>query len=233
MDESTGATEGVGVYREQGVDAAPDAFVALIERRPFLRECIARSMQSAFSVPVVTFSTLSELAGQHKDASAALVILSLLEASRDYWAKTLKDLSESVSRRPVVVLAWANDLELARAAIRHGAKGFIPVTMGFDVAVQAIRFVLVGGTYAPTDHLLLAPDQSRLSAPMPPLPVGGLTAREISVVAAIKQGKSNKVIAYELNMCESTVKVHMRKVMKKLNAKNRTEVAMKAQTRRE
>ena len=49
------------------------------------------------------------------------------------------------------------------------------------------------------------------------------------MVAAIKQGKSNKVIAYDLNMCESTVKVHVRNIMKKLNAKNRTEVAMKAE----
>jgi DNA-binding NarL/FixJ family response regulator len=48
-------------------------------------------------------------------------------------------------------------------------------------------------------------------------------------IRAIQAGKSNKVIAYELNMYESTVKVHARNVMKKLKAKNRTEVAIKAQ----
>jgi len=47
-------------------------------------------------------------------------------------------------------------------------------------------------------------------------------------VRAIQQGKSNKVIAYELNMCLSTVKVHVRNVMRKMGAKNRTDVAMKA-----
>ncbi len=41
-------------------------------------------------------------------------------------------------------------------------------------------------------------------------------------------GKANKVIAYELKMRESTVKVHVRNIMKKLNAKNRTEVAFMA-----
>jgi DNA-binding NarL/FixJ family response regulator len=50
------------------------------------------------------------------------------------------------------------------------------------------------------------------------------------VVRAIQKGKSNKIIAYELNMCESTVKVHVRRIMKKLNAKNRTDVAIKAQS---
>ena len=47
------------------------------------------------------------------------------------------------------------------------------------------------------------------------------------MIQAIRQGKSNKVIAYELNMCESTVKVHVRNIMKKLNARNRTDVAIK------
>ena len=55
-----------------------------------------------------------------------------------------------------------------------------------------------------------------------------LTSREITVVRAIQQGKSNKIIAYELNMCLSTVKVHVRNIMRKLNAKNRTDVAMVA-----
>jgi DNA-binding NarL/FixJ family response regulator len=45
------------------------------------------------------------------------------------------------------------------------------------------------------------------------------------VIDALRRGKANKIIAYELSMCESTVKVHVRNIMKKLNAKNRTEVA--------
>jgi DNA-binding NarL/FixJ family response regulator len=57
-----------------------------------------------------------------------------------------------------------------------------------------------------------------------------LTRRELSVVQAIQQGKSNKIIAYQLNMCESTVKVHVRNIMRKLGARNRTDVAIKAQS---
>jgi DNA-binding NarL/FixJ family response regulator len=65
-------------------------------------------------------------------------------------------------------------------------------------------------------------------SPLSPKP-GGITARELAVVRAIQHGKPNKVIAYELNMCESTVKVHVRNIMKKLNAKNRTDLAVKSQ----
>jgi DNA-binding NarL/FixJ family response regulator len=67
------------------------------------------------------------------------------------------------------------------------------------------------------------------AAPFPPTS-GLVTARELAVVRAIQKGKSNKVIAYELNMCESTVKVHVRRIMKKLTAKNRTDVAIKSQS---
>ena len=53
------------------------------------------------------------------------------------------------------------------------------------------------------------------------------TSRQSAVVEALKRGKANKIIAYELNMCESTVKVHVRNVMRKLKATNRTEVVYK------
>jgi DNA-binding NarL/FixJ family response regulator len=51
------------------------------------------------------------------------------------------------------------------------------------------------------------------------------TPRQTAVVESLRRGKANKVIAFELNMCESTVKVHVRNVMRKLKARNRTEVA--------
>jgi DNA-binding NarL/FixJ family response regulator len=46
----------------------------------------------------------------------------------------------------------------------------------------------------------------------------------------LQQGKANKIIAYELGMSESTVKVHVRNIMRKMGATNRTQVAYKAQS---
>jgi DNA-binding NarL/FixJ family response regulator len=57
---------------------------------------------------------------------------------------------------------------------------------------------------------------------------GLFTARQAAVVEALRRGKANKIIAYELKMRESTVKVHVRNIMKKLHATNRTEVAFMA-----
>ena len=162
-----------------------------------------------------------------KDASAAIVILSWMEASNEANTKVLNALSELVPNVPVVVLAQKNDVDLARTAIRHGAKGYIPCTLGFDITVEAVRFVLAGGTYVPMDCVLATGPGVQASPAS--RPSGGVTAREVAVIRALQQGKSNKVIAYELNMCESTVKVHVRNLMKKMKAKNRTDLAMKAQ----
>ena len=215
--------------REREEDGGPkaDGFIAVIESRIFLQECIRRSMQSAFSLPILTCSTLSELELGLNAASAAIVIVSWMEGSDEVNTNVLNALSELVPNVPVVVLAQKNDVDLARTAIRHGAKGYIPSTLGFDIAVEAVRFVLAGGTYVPMD-CVLATGPSVLASPVP-RPSGGVTAREVAVIRALQQGKPNKVIAYELNMCESTVKVHVRNLMKKMNAKNRTDLAIKAQ----
>ena len=56
------------------------------------------------------------------------------------------------------------------------------------------------------------------------LPAAKFTTREKSVITLLKLGTSNKIIAYELQMSESTVKVHIRNIMRKMKVKNRTEV---------
>jgi DNA-binding NarL/FixJ family response regulator len=217
---------GVNVDRAYtGADAGSGRYIALVESRTFMRECMHRGMQAALSLPVVTFPTLSELESQFSN-SVALVFLCLPDARPADCANALKVLSDLAPGVPVVVLATANDMELAKTAISFGAKGFLPSVTNFEIAIEAVRFILAGGSYIPMDYLLAA------GPPSPPATRPSefvLTDREISVVKAVLQGKSNKIIAYQLCMCEGTVKVHLRNIMKKMKAKNRTDVAIKAQ----
>ena len=102
-----------------------------------------------------------DIAGTGSAAQTAprpLIVLSLLEASSEACASALEGLSEFASGRTVIALASTNDAGLARAAIRYGAKGYIPVTMGFEIAIEVMRFVLAGGTYVPIDCVLARQD---------------------------------------------------------------------------
>jgi DNA-binding NarL/FixJ family response regulator len=209
--------------------AKVDGFIAVIESRTFLRECIRRSAGLVLPLPIITYSTVFELEQQHSPASPEIVIVSLTEAGSEAVVSILTKLSELFRGIPVIVLADKTDPELALTAIRHGARGYIPFTLRFDIAVEAMRFVLAGGTYVPMD-CVLATGGSGIAAAQPSPSAEAVTSRELAVVRAIQQGKSNKVMAYDLNMCESTVKVHVRNIMKKLKAKNRTDVAIKART---
>jgi DNA-binding NarL/FixJ family response regulator len=196
-----------------------DKFIGIIEERSFIRECIRRSLQQAYSFRVLTYSNVEEFRRDDRNERPSLIMLSCSEVDRDGCATALDELFSIEPNIPVIVLGPRS--QFLNVAIGHGAKGYIPVTMEFDVVVEAVRVVLAGGSYMPMECLPNPgpmEQTSKLSA--------NLTARELSVVRAIQLGKSNKVIAYNLNMTESTVKVHVRHIMAKLKAKNRTEVAI-------
>src|SRR5207245_2531707 len=105
---------------------------------------------------------------------------------------------------------------------------YIPTSVGAEVAIAALRLIDAGGTFIPA-HVLrsaagkpeISPDymHRRLSDEI------ALTPRELSVVALLREGKPNKLIAAQLKMQESTVKVHVRNILKKLHAANRTHAA--------
>ena len=203
--------------------------IALVECSAFLCRCIQNCLENEFRLRLFAYSAVSEFSSDflhvHRDDWPSLVLLSLVGATNQR-GEALRELPKFASTVPVIVLASENDPALARNVILNGAKGYIPVTLGFDIAVEAVRFVLAGGTYVPVEYLIRPEVSCAIMQSSP-----SLSSRELAIVRAIQQGKLNKIIAYELGICESTVKVHLRNVMKKLNAKNRTDVAIKTQTR--
>ena len=201
--------------------------LCIVDDRRLYRECLQRSIQSVLPVPSEALSTLSELENLHGRGLARLSLISMTRQNAVDIQRTLGRLPDLTGGAPIVILSADPEFDTMRAAIGYGAKGYIPMTMRFEIAMEALHIVLAGGTYVPAECILTAAPSSgkpssSLAAP------GAVTARELAVARAVHLGKTNKVIARELNMRESTVKVHVRHIMKKLRAKNRTEVAIKS-----
>jgi DNA-binding NarL/FixJ family response regulator len=209
---------------DSGGEQALTRTVALIEGAEFLRECVARGLRAIFSDGVQPYASTESYLADPRPHTGELIVFSTAALSTNAIVEAVKALRRDVAGSPVLVLSYRNDVELARAVFEIGAKGFIPGTMDFQLVLETARFVAAGGSYLPAELF------SERRAPPTPTAVSsrGVTSRELEVVRAIRQGKPNKIIAHELNMCESTVKVHIRHVMKKLQARNRTDIAIKS-----
>ena len=191
--------------------------IAVIEDRSFLRECFRQGVQSMFSLPVIAFPTIAVLEENLHGMLLELIIVSLPENSKNVFTETLVTLSKLFRSVPIVMLSEDKDSELARTAIFNGAKGCIPLTMEFTVAIEALRFVLAGGTYVPIDCLM---ESARMEFPLEHPPVSrAITEREMEIVRRIQQGKPNNAIAHDLNVSENTVKLHLRQLIKKFKAR--------------
>jgi hypothetical protein len=101
IDEARAETQ---VYGSD--EAKLGGFIAVIESRAFIRECIRRSVQSAFAQPVLTYSTAVELEQQHLLTSAQLIIFSWGDGNTEANTNALKVLSKFAPRISVIVLAY-------------------------------------------------------------------------------------------------------------------------------
>jgi DNA-binding NarL/FixJ family response regulator len=142
--------------------------------------------------------------------------------------QSLRLLSQIAVPPPVVVVSDNEDTNQILEALDRGARGFIPTSVPLAVAVEAIRLVKAGGTFVPASSLMATRHAVEQPGSKAEARGKGLfTEKQIAVVEALRQGKPNKIIAYELKLRESTVKVHIRNIMKKMKATNRTEVVYK------
>jgi DNA-binding NarL/FixJ family response regulator len=133
-------------------------------------------------------------------------------------------LSTAAPDIPILVTADCDDAESARVILRSGARGFLPISLGLKVLMGALERMRAGGTYIP-----LVLTESALPTRMEPMcdtPWRELTRRQRDVLALISEGKSNKLIADALTMTESTVKAHVKQIIKRLRVANRTQAAL-------
>ncbi len=98
------------------------------------------------------------------------------------------------------MLSDYEDTENIREAFGLGVRGYIPNSMTSTVAVEAMHLVCVGGGFAPPAALLSSDGRSEAAAAEQS--IRGFTQRQSQILDCLRRGMANKLIAYELNMCE-------------------------------
>lgn len=207
-----------------------EGLVVIVDKRALERECLARGLvEHNPTLRVSAVGSLDEIrriAGEAGPA-AILVILGVKKVTDQSVREELVRFISEVGATPVIVVVDSDEPGEILAALECGVRGYIPTSVKVKVAAEAIGLARAGGVFVPASCVLALREIIHSTANGTRPPAGMFTAREAAVVEALRKGKANKIIAYELNLCESTVKVHIRNIMKKLKATNRTEVAYK------
>jgi DNA-binding NarL/FixJ family response regulator len=201
--------------------------IAVIDEHSFTRECITKSLKERCSLlDIAAFAACDDCL---RSARIYDVILyhphqSITRRTNNQPVINIKKLLEIA---PVIVLCDVDCVESILAVFESGARGYIPTTStAVEIAVEIIHLVKAGGTFVPPS-ILCALDLGEGVA-LGATRSRQFTLRQLAVLEHLKLGKTNKIIAHELKISESTVKVHIRNIMKRLKATNRTEVVSRA-----
>jgi two-component system, NarL family, nitrate/nitrite response regulator NarL len=140
---------------------------------------------------------------------------------------------ETLPGVPVVITSPTEGRAHVIAAIRNGARGYIPLSCKPCVLQHALPLIMAGEFYIPASALRVLGSEDGHK----PLPCRGsmmgsagdsLTPRQREITVMLADGKSNKEIARELKVLEGTVKLHVKGILRKLGVRNRTEAVLAA-----
>lgn len=118
---------------------------------------------------------------------------------------------------PIVVLSASNNPHDMQKTIQMGAMGFIRKDSTGNIMLNALRLVLAGEIYTPSQMMNAGNER-----------VHHLTQRQLEVLQLMEQGCANKIIADQLNISEATVKMHISAIFRELMVTNRTQAVLKA-----
>jgi DNA-binding NarL/FixJ family response regulator len=205
--------------------------ILYIDQYRLSRDCIAYRLSSYLSeFQVKTIANAEDLWMQ--DTKTIQFVLSILHAhmarpGEDKIAVQLMQLAHFIPNAPVVLLSDIREDPPVAEALRLGVCSCITTGQPMREASELIRAAAIGSTVPPGGPNATRPSSVASSA-QPQAASANLhvkfTRRQTEVLTLLSEGKPNKLIAHELSMSQSTVKVHIRLIMKKLHATNRTQV---------
>ncbi|MFV3126039.1 LuxR C-terminal-related transcriptional regulator [Niveispirillum sp. KHB5.9] len=199
--------------------------VILIDANKLFREGLSRLL---LDVPFQVTAEYASVDEAMADPSVRAELV-LVDPGEDMGALArIGQLRQQRPEAPVVILTGGLDARRLTQALEAGVSGYLMKDMSADALAQSLRLVMMGEKVFPT-HLaeLLVTGQVQ---PQPATEITalrkGLSQRETQILRCLIDGDSNKIIAGSLGITEATVKVHLKSLLRKINAVNRTQAAI-------
>ena len=180
-----------------------------------------------------------EIAGEAGEGAEALKLIRSLKPDLVLLDLNMPGLSglevlklalEENPQQAIIMLTLSEDSRDLMVALQTGARGYLLKNSNVDYLVNAIRMVATGGTAIQPEMAgsLAAGLRQMRKDEQEPEEKEHLTAREKEVLKLVAAGQSNKEIARELDIGESTVKFHIQSILRKLNLTSRVQAAVYA-----
>ena len=170
-------------------------------------------------VQTSSFVQMLKILNQENDFD---LIITDLEMNDVYsWEKGFEEIKKAAPTSKIVIVSASENIRNIKNILEQGACGFISKRSENNIMTGALKLVLDGGTYVPSNLLNRSNDNMEKNKV--------LTHRQNQVLGLVAQGMSNKQIAYEIGVSEATVKLHINALLRSVGATNRTQAVITAQ----
>ena len=207
--------------------------ILIADDHPLFREAIQNVIRDGFpgSEILETADLDSALALTLENDDLDLVLLDLNMPGM-HGLNGLINLRNEAPTIPVVIVSAEQDKQVVLQAITYGACGFITKSSPRAQMTEAIEQILNGNVYLPSDIIRSQKASTRRAQhndqSIPPELLQALTRKQLLVLERMTKGESNKQIAYNLDIAETTVKAHVSAILRKLNVHNRVQAILSA-----
>lgn len=205
---------------------------ALISSDSLLGDGLAHILRSANYRIAGVAASLRELRIASRQSPEMLILVSPGLGS---LVDTVAEVRRSFAFVKIVVLSERGELAVCAEVLRAGAVAYLPRSMSRDLFVESLDLVVAGKVVIEAEllaQLLNPPGATAVSEPISLEPprfqsiTNRLSDREAEVLQCLVRGDSNKHIGRRFDIAETTVKVHIRSVFRKIGASNRTQAAI-------
>jgi DNA-binding NarL/FixJ family response regulator len=196
--------------------------VVLAEAQTLFRQGIGALLRDVEGVEIVgEVANVEDAASAARAASADVV---LMDQDAPNFLQTVRLFKETLPQVEVIVMTARLDVAKALQAVEAGATGYVLKDIAIANLVSALRSVCNGRAFVhPEVTRRLVERLGELKRKHDPEGVEGLTQRELSILQELAKGNTDREIASKLIVTEGTIKTHIRHILRKLKAKNRTQ----------